>query len=162
MAATPSTRPRESLRASIASTRCHVATTPSPWDRVDAASPRRRRRGIASMLRRLDAVDAICKRPRRFRQAVTAPIDRAQVCDFTDAEKEKAQREIDEDKKKRLEMQADMGKFLLLLGFGMLYYFWVSYDVVPPIIDRAAQLLGFARFARVGDLKAMFSGGQEL
>ena len=60
------------------------------------------------------------------------------------------------------EMQADMGKFLLLLGFGMLYSFWVSYDVVPPIIDRAAQLLGFARFARVGDLKAMFSGGQEL
>ena len=114
------------------------------------------------MLRRLDAVDAICKRPRRFRQAVTAPIDRAQVCDFTDAEKEQAQKEIDEDKRKRLEMQADMGKFLLLLGFGMLYYFWVSYDVVPPIIDRAAQLLGFARFARVGDLKAMFSGGQEL
>ena len=77
-------------------------------------------------------------------------------------EKEAAQKEIDEDKRKRLEMQADMGKFLLLLGFGMLYYFWVSYDVVPPIIDRAAQLLGFARFARVGDLKAMFSGGQEL
>ena len=95
-------------------------------------------------------------------RAVAAPIDCAQVCDFTDAEKEQAQREIDEDKKKRLEMQADMGKFLLLLGFGMLYYFWVSYDVVPPIIDRAAQLLGFARFARVGDLKAMFSGGQEL
>ena len=44
----------------------------------------------------------------------------------------------------------------------VLYYFWVSYDVVPPIIDRAAQLLGFARFARVGDLKAMFSGGHEL
>jgi len=114
------------------------------------------------MLRRLDAVDAICKRPQRFRHAVAAPIDCAQVCDFTDKEKEQAQKEIDEDKKKRLEMQADMGKFLLLLGFGMLYYFWVSYDVVPPIIDRAAQLLGFARFARVGDLKAMFSGGQEL
>ena len=114
------------------------------------------------MLRRLDAVDAICKRPRRFRHAVAAPIDHTQVCDFTDAEKEAAQKEIDEDKRKRLELQADMGKFLLLLGFGMLYYFWVSYDVVPPIIDRAAQLLGFARFARVGDLKAMFSGGQDL
>ena len=97
-----------------------------------------------------------------LRHAVGAPIDCAQVCDYTDAEKEAAQKEIDEDKKKRLEMQADMGKFLLLLGFGMLYYFWVAYDVVPPIIDRAAQLLGFARFARVGDLKAMFSGGQEL
>ena len=96
------------------------------------------------------------------RRAVAAPIDRAQVCDYTDAEKEAAQKEIDEDKRKRLELQADMGKFLLLLGFGMLYYFWVSYDVVPPVIDRAAQLLGFARFARVGDLKAMFSGGQEL
>ena len=84
------------------------------------------------------------------------------VCDFTDKEKEAAQKEIDEDKRKRLELQADMGKFLLLLGFGMLYYFWVSYDVVPPIIDKAAQLLGFDRFARVGDLKAMFSGGQEL
>ena len=80
------------------------------------------------------------------------------VCDFTDKEKEAAQKEIDEDKRKRLELQADMGKFLLLLGFGMLYYFWVSYDVVPPIIDRAAQL-GFARFARVGDLKALCSGG---
>ena len=91
-----------------------------------------------------------------------APIDHTQVCDFTDAEKEAAQKEIDEDKRKRLELQADMGKFLLLLGFGMLYYFWVSYDVVPPIIDRAAQLLGFDRFARVGDLKAMFSGGQDL
>ena len=52
------------------------------------------------------------------------------VCDFSDKEKEAAQKEIDEDKKKRLEMQADMGKFLLLLGFGMLYYFWVSYDAV--------------------------------
>jgi len=114
------------------------------------------------MLRRLDAVDAICKRPRRFRHAVTAPIDRAQVCDFTDKEKEAAQREIDEDKKKRLELQADKGKFLLLLGFGMLYYFWVCYDVVPPIIDKAAQLLGFDRFVRVGDLKVMFSGGQDL
>ena len=114
------------------------------------------------MLRRLDAVDAICKRPRRFRHALGAPIRNTQVCDYTDAQKEAAQKEIDEDKKKRLEMQADMGKFLLLLGFGMLYYFWVSYDVVPPIIDRAAQLLGFDRFARVGDLKAMFSGGQEL
>ena len=97
------------------------------------------------------------------RRAVAAPIDCAQVCDYTDAEKEAAQKEIDEDKKKRLEMQADMGKFLLLLGFGMLYYFWVSYDVVPPIIDRAAQLLGFQRFVRLGDLKAMFSsGGQDL
>ena len=84
-------------------------------------------------------------------------IDCAQVCDFTDAEKEQ-HKEIDEDKKK-LEMQADMGKFLLLLGFGMLYYFWVSYDVVPPIIDRAAQLLGFARFARVGDLKRIVLRG---
>jgi len=84
------------------------------------------------------------------------------VCDFTDKEKEAAQKEIDEDKRKRLELQADMGKFLLLLGFGMLYYFWVAYDVVPPIIDRAAQLLGFQRFVRVGDLKAMFSGGQDL
>ena len=100
--------------------------------------------------------------PRRRRLRRRHAINRAQVCDFTDKEKEAAQKEIDEDKKKRLEMQADMGKFLLLLGFGMLYYFWVSYDVVPPIIDRAAQLLGFARFARVGDLKAMFSGGQEL
>ena len=114
------------------------------------------------MLRRLDAVDAICKRPRRFRHAAGAPIDCAQVCDYTDAEKEAAQKEIDEDKKKRLEMQADMGKFLLLLGFGMLYYFWVAYDVVPPIIDRAAQLLGFDRFVRVGDLKALFGGGQDL
>ena len=76
-----------------------------------------------------------------------AVIDRAQVCDFTfDAEKEQAQRDR-RGQEKRLELQADMGKFLLLLGFGMLYYFWVSYDVVPPIIDRAAQLLGFARFA---------------
>ena len=96
------------------------------------------------------------------RRAVAAPIDCTQVCDFSDAEKEKAQKEIDEDKKKRLEMQADMGRFLLLLGFGMLYYFWVSYDVVPPVVDKAAQLLGFDRFVRVGDLKAMFSGGQDL
>ena len=84
------------------------------------------------------------------------------VCDYTDAEKEAAQKEIDEDKRKRLELQADMGRFLLLLGFGMLYYFWVAYDVVPPIIDRAAQLLGFQRFVRVGDLKALFGGGQDL
>ena len=84
------------------------------------------------------------------------------VCDFSDKEKEAAQKEIDEDKRKRLELQADMGKFLLLLGFGMLYYFWVSYDVVPPIVDKAAQLLGFDRFVRVGDLKALFGGGQDL
>ena len=99
--------------------------------------------------------------PRRL-HAVTAPIKHTQVCDFTDKEKEAAQKEIDEDKRKRLELQADMGRFLLLLGFGMLYYFWVAYDVVPPIIDRAAQLLGFQRFVRVGDLKALFGGGQDL
>ena len=99
--------------------------------------------------------------PRRL-HAVAAPIKNTQVCDFSDKEKEAAQREIDEDKRKRLELQADMGKFLLLLGFGMLYYFWVAYDVVPPIIDRAAQLLGFDRFVRVGDLKALFGGGQDL
>ena len=114
------------------------------------------------MLRRLDAVDASCKRPRRFRHALGAPIKNTQVCDFSDKEKEAAQKEIDEDKRKRLELQADMGRFLLLLGFGMLYYFWVAYDVVPPIIDRAAQLLGFQRFVRVGDLKALFGGGQDL
>ena len=84
------------------------------------------------------------------------------VCDFSDKEKEAAQKEIDEDKRKRLELQADMGKFLLLLGFGMLYYFWVAYDVVPPIVDRAAQLLGFDRFMRLSDLKALFGGGQDL
>lgn len=51
------------------------------------------------------------------------------VCDFTDAERAAAQKEIDIDKAKRLEDQADMGKFLLLLGFGMLYFFWAGYDV---------------------------------
>ena len=34
---------RESTRASMASTRCHVASTPSTWPRVDAVSPRCRR-----------------------------------------------------------------------------------------------------------------------
>ena len=125
-------------------------------DATDATPPTRRHRR--------DAIDATPPRraPLTRRHAVTAPVDRAQVCDFTDKEKEAAQKEIDEDKRKRLELQAEMGRFLLLLGFGMLYYFWVAYDVVPPIIDRAAQLLGFQRFVRVGDLKALFGGGQDL
>ena len=35
------------------------------------------------------------------------------VCDFSDKEKEAAQKEIDEDKRKRLELQADMGRGVL-------------------------------------------------
>ena len=65
-----------------------------------------------------------------------------QVCDFTDAEKEQAQKEMTRTSK-RLEMQADMGKFLCCWASGCCWL-RVSYDVVPPIIDRAAQLLGFA------------------
>ena len=53
--ATSSTRPRESLPV-------------LRWRRRDAMSPRRHRRGLASMPCRLDAVDAICK----FRDAVGA------------------------------------------------------------------------------------------